>query len=330
VQFKIELVIGDARLDTEDTFQIEDPSPPLRTLALRVIPDSDLRPDWEKGDCFCTVLVERTPSEKLHGLLASEAGKHEFITPDGDTRPEALKAFISDLRQDWFGFVQRVVRVMRWRRGAPGRHDPIRDWLSCEWSSDRKTWLLVPGARMFEAHPGLPYITAPEEIKRSVTELTLGGATEPFAHELFHEAESQRLNNPRSSLVCAIAAAEVGFKQFVGTLVPDAKWLVDNAPTPPLVNMLTEYLPNLPVRLKYKGQVVIPKSTIEVLRKGVLLRNKVAHAKAELRQDTLREVLGAARDLLYLLDYYSGHAWALDLIITPAAKQELETLTEKT
>ena len=139
-------------------------------------------------------------------------------------------------------------------------------------------------------------------------------AEEPLGHELFREAWELRTENPRSALVLGIAAAEVGFKQCVGTLVPDAKWLVDNVPSPLLERMLREYLPQLPARKTIKGRVLpLPEGWLKILKKGVTIRNDIVHGNtATLTRDNLRDILETIRELLYLLDIYCGHVWAWD------------------
>jgi hypothetical protein len=43
-------------------------------------------------------------------------------------------------------------------------------------------------------------------------------------------------------MILAVAAAEVGFKQFIVQMQPETKWLVANLPSPPLDKMLAEFL----------------------------------------------------------------------------------------
>jgi len=45
----------------------------------------------------------------------------------------------------------------------------------------------------------------------------------------------------RSALVIGVAAAEVGFKRLVGSLVPQAQWLMDEVQTPSLAKMLASF-----------------------------------------------------------------------------------------
>jgi hypothetical protein len=74
------------------------------------------------------------------------------------------------------------------------------------------------------------------------------GAEEPVAHELLREAEDNTGSNPRSALVLATAALEVGVKAYVAALIPDTRWLAFNAPSPPVALLLNRYLPTLKSR----------------------------------------------------------------------------------
>ena len=151
-----------------------------------------------------------------------------------------------------------------------------------------------------------------------------------MGHELFCEAWVQRKANPRSALVIGIAAAETAFKECVLNLNPQARWLVENWQSPPLIKMLQEFLITLPVKQKVRGKVMPPpQNIIEILRKGNRMRNDLVHGKkSSVKEDSLEEILRAIRDLLYLLDYYSGFTWAFNNI-SPITAKALIDGTEK-
>jgi len=109
-----------------------------------------------------------------------------------------------------------------------------------------------------------------------------------------------------------IAAAETGLKHLISTLAPAAAWLVENTQSPPLVQMLEDYLPKLPTRIRIKGKVLPPpKWLIDTIKKGVRLRNQIVHGHPiHLASDAVHDVLQAVHDLLYLFDLYAGHEWA--------------------
>src|ERR1700683_178212 len=128
-----------------------------------------------------------------------------------------------------------------------------------------------------------------------------------------------------------MAAAETGFKQFCSILAPDASWLIENVPSPPIVKMLEEYLPLLNTKHKIYGHTLPPPEPLtEVLKKGVQLRNGIVHGKhAILKKETIEEILNAIRDLLYLLDYYNGHVWAWEHVNGKYLVQLVETAKAK-
>jgi hypothetical protein len=100
-----------------------------------------------------------------------------------------------------------------------------------------------------------------------------GTTEEPLGRQLFREAWSERETRPRSALVIGVAAAEVGFKKLVGTLVPQARWLMDEIQTPPLGTMLRKFLPTLPVKFASPPSVLLKQ-----LDEAVKRRNKLVHA----------------------------------------------------
>jgi hypothetical protein len=229
--------------------------------------------------------------------------------------PPAFQDFARQVNRELTEKARRIIGLVRWRQNQPGPHNPLGQ-VSFMWSADGVAWNHMPQSFMvisevirgIRTDQGLA-----GEIERLVSEV----GDEPVGHKLFREAWENRASDRRSSLLIGIAAAEVGFKDFVVGLVPDAQWVVENCPSPPLVTMLREYLPLLPAKGTIARKVIAPPKVeiLDVLTKGVQLRNKVTHASAsEPRYETLEEVLLAVRDVLWLLDYYRGFTWALDNI----------------
>lgn len=134
---------------------------------------------------------------------------------------------------------------------------------------------------------------------------------EPLGHELLREAVLNRKANPRSSLILAVAAAEVGFKQFAAIMLPDTAWILE-LPTPPLTEMLSKF-PWAALKARIGGKpAFVPDSIAKQLKKAVMLRNKVVHAGAvELKKETLDSIITTMHDFLYFLDALSGEMWAV-------------------
>jgi hypothetical protein len=146
--------------------------------------------------------------------------------------------------------------------------------------------------------------------------LVSDGTEEPLGHQLFREAWNQKGVHPRSALVIGVAAAEVGLKKLIGTLVPQALWLVDEIQTPSFSKMVRDYLPSLPLKAKFRGKTIAPpKKLIDTLERAIRARNKVVHAgKAPPHGEELEEILRAVDEFLCICDVYAGRNWVAGFI----------------
>lgn len=93
----------------------------------------------------------------------------------------------------------------------------------------------------------------------------------------------------------AVAAAEVGFREFASIALPDAAWLLESVQSPPLVEMLTELFPWSRLNRQIAGQPLKPPaSAIEILKKAVLLRNNIVHGHgANLTPNAVASIIAA-------------------------------------
>ncbi len=267
----------------------------------------------------------------------------DFFNPDGTIRdehledsehryqlsatilPKSLQVFVEELSKELPNYTDNFIRTLRWRGNASGPHQALQRQGMLEWSLDNKTWHHIPAIPWSRPAEHTEMLKVTDEIGSDVEQLVRDDIREPLGHELFYEAMHLRPDSQRSALVLGIAAVEVGLKQCISILAPHTDWLIRNLPSPPIVKILQEYLPTLPAKNTVQGKVLPPpKRIIDEIRKGVELRNKVVHSKVEpLKYETLRDILWAVRDLLWLFDYYAGHAWAWDYI-NPDTRRALE------
>jgi hypothetical protein len=226
--------------------------------------------------------------------------------------PANVQSFVNQIREQLHGAVRQVVDVIRWRGGVPGPPDPITSrWRSAEWSLDGDSWHVLPSSFGFVIR-GSQRVWIDADTHEALQSLLRASDSEPTGHVLFREAWELRNKHLRSALLTGVAAMEVGFKDFAADLVPDAEWLLVNVATPPVVRMLREFLPKIRVHARICDKVLPPpKSILDLLERGVGLRNQVAHAGARRPTvETVETVLLAIEDVLWLLDYYRGHEWA--------------------
>jgi hypothetical protein len=122
--------------------------------------------------------------------------------------------------------------------------------------------------------------------------------------------------------VIGIAAAEAGLKECIAHMCPDARWLLENVPSPPIDKMLAQYWQDLPKMPMVNGRKLrIPRRLIKDIKRGIELRNKIVHTgKWEYHGRGLGQILAAVRDILHILDCAQGHFWAIDYVRVEVAK----------
>lgn len=251
---------------------------------------------------------EEAPEEVAEYLFARAA-----VRP-GQPAPEEVMNFGGMISAKHSAACRRCIEVLRWRTRADTPHHPYAG-LGTEWSVNGSEWHRLPTRGSIAGRVLSGLILTPEGAGL-VQPLVNENAEEPIAHKLLREARDGSTSNPRSAVVISVAAPETGFKQLVAVLVPDATWLIETVASPPLVKMLREYLPLLPLKATIDGRVYAPPKYVRtLLTNAVEERNLVSHrGTGALGHQELADTLDAIEDTLYLFDFYSGHDWALDEI----------------
>jgi hypothetical protein len=260
----------------------------------------------------------QTAADAASAICTAEATEE---TVDENISPEIKSGILTEL---CFAKMIPTVFIFRWRRGlADGPPDPISNVIGC-WSNDGESWHEATVERKFRAVMGLPTAPAPaiDVLRRDVVDLINSRAEETLARQLFREAWSERADRPRSALVIGVAAAEIGFKKLVGTLVPQAQWLMDEAQTPPLGQMVRKFLPTLAVKCTVPGRLICPPNVLlNQLDEAIKRRNKVVHAgQPPPNRNKLDDILRAVSDFLWICDVYSGQQWAHEYISAKTLK----------
>lgn len=268
------------------------------------------------------------PDEIVSVFKGDSEGPLDFRGGDGfSCYPQSYREFILHLHAHMDRSATDLLNVIRWRFGIYGGQLALTsEWAFMHWHDDRDgekpfddNGFLnrqVPAGPFSLILPEVQSVDLNRESADAIEEMCRLGTAQPLYHDLFREAWQNRSHNPRSALVMAIAAAETAFKTAAVELCDDkgTEWIFENLPSPPLDRMLREYLQLLPVRRKLDGEVRRPpKSAIRVLKEGIELRNKLVHGRDQgVNPDQLNMILLAVRDILYLLDFYQGHDWAID------------------
>lgn len=224
-----------------------------------------------------------------------------------------LSTRILNLRDELRSEARRCYELVRWVTNARATHRPFLRG-RCEFSLDGQMWHSAPSEP-----PGKPFdLRADWGIQldslpwNELSSLAARGQEEPVGHSLIREASSLRREAPRAAVVLGAAAAETALKSAISTLAPDAAFLVDKLQSPSPSVLLNDYLPTLTSKAPDPNFLMPPP---KVLRRSIHwlseTRNRVVHSRNQILQfPDLPHALVHVRDLVWLLDYHCGHAWA--------------------
>jgi len=160
--------------------------------------------------------------------------------------------------------------------------------------------------------PDASFLDLDDSIAPEISLLLDDAAQQPLGHDLLREAWRVHESNPRAAVVVAVAAIEIGLKQFIANQLPQTEWLLRNVPSPPLHKLLRDLLPTVPSKAKGHGTIpALDGSIVRVVKEAVEKRNSLVHVGgAEVGEEWLATLFQGARRLLYELDYHSGYEWA--------------------
>lgn len=287
---------GAINVDMADGTQVE----------LRPIRDDEIKDSYAADDWVAKVCTDENVSDKV---------TEQFRLLPDERRP-AVDEVTTRVGRRIHDSVDRTLRLCRWRTGVHGHHESIRcTEKGLQWSTEGTEWRSAGGFRIESLGAEVGAVPFNEAVWDEVGALTRSGADEPVAHELLREAWNVKFHSARSSLILGVSALEVGVKEFISDLVPNSEWLCFEVPSPPVVRILQEYLPKIPVRAKLGGEVFIPPVLTTEIKKLITKRNRITHRGVDVElNSSLTDSLSLVQATLYLLDFYRGHIWAINNI----------------
>src|ERR1700693_5837240 len=298
--FRVRYIIRDFLLG-EAQIIVSDPARQIDVLISKR-PGDETHPPLEPNQGVATATCQRQLAARHHDEAVS-SGKLSVKRED-----------VGEVQHELLEIILHTLRLARWRANLRGSPDQVQFAHEFSWSLDGKEWKPIADnlrIQMLFGHSPRWTNEAAEFVRTEV----LGELDEPLRHEMLREAAANPSNNPRSSLILAVAAAEVGFKQFSSKVFPDTGWILEELQSPPLVKML-ECFPWHKLGVTIYGKVPsIPVPIVNELKKAVTLRNQIVHAggpkgTGKLKGETVDSVVTAVRDLLYFLDALRGEKWA--------------------
>lgn len=334
MEFKLEYTVRQLMLRSDGSLIFDYGGPHGVKVELRQPSKEEQSKGHRSEHAFCTATSTTQPNERVTEIFAniqadkilpsdsSERAATEYSTPDGirvripalNDFPEHFRSFVNNVSDELRDFAYQTIAVLRWRANELGPHNPIST-RGLHWSPDGAFWHPMP-ANLHVRVETRGTVRTSQEMCNEVAAIVAAGGVAPLHHDLYREAWEQRHSNPRSSIVIGMAASELSVKRCISDLVPEAEWLATNLPAPPLIRMLIEYFPKLPAKCNFDGCVKPPpQPVLDDLKNGVTIRNQLSHAGTSSPSgDTVEPILLAVHDLLWLVDYYMGHDWAIEFL----------------
>lgn len=251
-------------------------------------------------------------------------GAWPYWTLPRESNCVGLQEFIDAQRDEAGRRRQIVMNAFRWRYRAYSNLDyPIPVALSSDgikWHNTTPTWW-----RWTEDDRRVEY--SQRAMQEGLADAIAYGAAIPVSRELYNEASAMFWLSPRSALVMLAAAAEVGFKEYVDKVAPDAGWLVREIQTPPLEKMIEKYLPTLTPKETLGGEFLRPpKAMVDAIGKLARKRNRIVHGgEKAATEDEFVVWKCAVSQFLYIVELYSGHKWAEECI-TPETRGRMREI----
>jgi hypothetical protein len=261
----------------------------------------------ESGVLTYRNLIEVDPHES--------AIKTVVLEPEEFDSSLALQTFRDETTIEMIEVATSVGRWLWWRSGGQGIFSVTE--LNLYWSLDGIHWVLIPKAARNRIESTRHWHLS-ADIETEFT--TIGDRVdEPAsAWELYREAWGALPIRAKSSVLLGIAAAEVGFKEWVSRVAPDCTWLLETGPSPSLADMVAKFLPQLladKLDLECSPRLSTSSSIRKVVEQ-VQARNTVAHVPgSSSRHKQIRDLLSpwddsqraefllCVADFLWLLDF---------------------------
>lgn len=219
--------------------------------------------------------------------------------------PPELQSLASKAHTELHEKASCFVRLLTWFFGDSESHAKIRE-SSIYLNSYEHVASSEPSASIIRYTP----IIWDGTNSKNFEDVWRSAATEPLAQEMRREATSMMAAAPRSALLMLTSALEVGVKHYISRDLPFEGWLAMEAPSPPIVKILTKYVKELKTT-EDVSQWKKLKPLFNRIQERNKDRNKVAHQGKEAPSPSkLKEYQKDVTDVLYILDYLSGQSWA--------------------
>ncbi|MFN3546595.1 MAG: hypothetical protein ACK4U0_03810 [Mesorhizobium sp.] len=227
--------------------------------------------------------------------------------------PIEIQKICDEVYDKLISFAVRFLHLIRWSQNIDAPHKLFDHLPSLYWRVEPGSYYIVP-SKSNELDGRSPVGIQWDDTDRDILyALFSKDAVEPLGHELLREAISLISSSPRTALLGLSLALEAGVKQHLSRKVPQAAWLLEKMPSPPIDKIVRTYLRELhnfatSPQLNWDALKPLFKTCKELSED----RNIVAHQGCMPERANLFVYATAVSDLLYIIDFLDGEIWATD------------------
>lgn len=234
--------------------------------------------------------------------------------------PQYFLAFYRELSNQIDAIAKRILGTAYWRFGE--FTSPIDFELeSAQWESSggwKKMPFRLQNTLVLKHNMRSQFDHAIGHIVRAAEEKY----DEPVYREMLRESRTDERKD--SSFAIAVAALEVCVKQTVAALEPENEWLLSNAPSPDILKICKEYLPQLLARknIKHPG---LSEKMLNEMKKAIGIRNTIVHrGGCSLERSRRHEFLTNITEMIYVLESLQGIDWTIHLLSDSTYQAHIE------
>lgn len=258
------------------------------------------------GDFLCSAILEHEITERQKGKFDPKNGNYDT----------GQQGFLDDLISDLHSSTMNALQLIYWRTQMMNTANNVMLSYIPMWSIDEKQYYRIERKLTLQITLEAICRDFADEENNFIRELLNSSTSPSLSFDLITEAKAISKNNPRSALVIAVAALETATKNFISHQNNQFEWWVNKIQSPPIVDILKEFLPALNLRKPFENGLIIPDDIIEHVKNLVQSRNNIMHGKGHKSPtaDHVNKAIWLVVDLIYLFDYLKGHDWAEKLI----------------
>jgi len=250
-----------------------------------------------------------------HGkVIVGASGEFEHgHTPRLENCPADIQSLLNDVEAKLSNAATRFLHLLRWQQGIDFGSTIVSS-SALYWRTDEAVYHAVPtrspGRFKLGVSKGIEWGS---EDKSEFSSLwSAAHQEEPLAHRLLRSAVSLVDESPEAAILVLATSLEAGIKLHVCYWEPGNEWLLKKGPSPSVLSIFSEYLPEL---YKVKGCAAPSFNNLGNWKKDLkdifLHRNMTAHrGDKPLLSKGFDYYFRSASDILYLLDVIEGHEWA--------------------